>query len=167
MPSVNFNRMIQLAYETFDAQNDSRQLNVDEVVIEKLKNLHPATVSEYIDGDGPVIWILLFPTSIELMHRFLKEEISENELLDKTIEQKANKLEALYLCSALTLEDFRNKGLTKNLALESIHKIRKDHIITHLFVWNFSKEGSVFSKSLAKSETLPLLERNPNDKFND
>jgi hypothetical protein len=162
MPSVNFNRMIQLANVAFDVQNDSRQLHVDEVVIEKLKNLHPATVSEYIDGDGPVIWLLLFPTSIELMHQFLKEEISENELLDKTIEQKANKLEALYLCSALTLEDYRNRGLTKNLALAAIHKIRKDHLIKYLFVWNFSKEGSAFSKSLAKIEMLPLLERNQN-----
>ena len=55
MPSVNFNRMIQLTNVTIDVQNDSRQLNVDEVVIEKLKNLHPATVSEYIDDDGPVL----------------------------------------------------------------------------------------------------------------
>ncbi len=159
--------MIQLANDAFDVQNDSRQLNVDETVIEKLKKLHAATVSEYIDGDGPVIWILLFPTSLELMHRFLREEISENELLDKTIEQKTIKLEALYLCSALTLEEFRNKGLTKNLALEAIHKIRKDLKIKYLFVWNFSKEGAAFSKSLSKIEMLPLLERNQNENFDD
>ena len=63
--------MIRLAGEVFSARTDPDQLDVDEAVIERLQSLHPATLSEHVEGDGPVVWILLIPTTRETMDLFL------------------------------------------------------------------------------------------------
>ncbi|GDX52771.1 hypothetical protein LBMAG27_18180 [Bacteroidota bacterium] len=160
MFSSNFERMINLAVETFAAHNDPNQLDVNEEVIKQLEQLHPATLSEHNEGDGPVVWILLIPTTTSLMNEFIKEKISESELLNKT--PLNIKYDALYLCSALVLPEFRRKGLAKKIALDAIQQIRNDHPIKNLFTWNFSKEGALLSESIAQHENLPLLPRERN-----
>lgn len=157
MKESNFDRMVSLASETFAAHNDPDQLNITEESIKLLEQIHPATLSEYNEGDGPVVWILLIPTNSSLMNEFIKEKISEDELLNKT--PLNIKYDALYLCSALVLPEFRKKGLAKKTALDAIFKIRKDHPIKILFTWNFSKEGALLSESIANHESLPLMHR--------
>lgn len=157
MSASNFERMINLAVETFAAHNDPNQLDVNEEVIKQLEQLHPATLSEHNEGDGPVVWILLIPTTASLMNYFIEEKISESDLLNKTpLNIKYN---ALYLCSALVLPEFRKKGLAKKISLDAIKQIRNDHPIKNLFTWNFSKEGALLSESIAQHEKLPLLHR--------
>ena len=129
--------MIQLADDFFATRTDPNQLSVDEKVIERLQNIHPSTMSEYDDGNGPVVWILVIPTTVELMNRFLANAISEKELFELT--PLNTKYEALYLWSALVLEEYRNKGIATKLTVEAIECIRKDHPIKSLFVWAFSK----------------------------
>jgi len=153
----NFERMIQLAGEVFDAHNDPAQLDVNQDVIAQLHQLHPATVFEFVDGDGPVIWVILIPTTSQLMKQFIDEKISETELLNNTILNQ--KYDSLYLCSAMTLQEFRGKGLTKKIILDAIKKIRDDHPIQNLFTWNFSQEGEMLAESIARHEKLPLLKR--------
>ena len=155
--SNNFERMIQLADEVFLAQNDPAQLVVDENVMKRLERLHSATLSEHIEGDGPVVWILLIPTTVELMNRFIAEEIGETQLLNET--PLDAKYDALYLCSALVLPEWRKKGLATKVGLEAIKQIRKDHPIKYLFTWNFSAEGANLADSAAEYEHLPLLKR--------
>src|SRR4051812_44338143 len=137
MTLSNFERMIQLAGEAFDTKNDPEQLDVDEKIIERLFQIHSASVSEYDNGHGPVVWILMIPTSLELMEQFIDKKISEKELFKRT--QPGWKYEAVYLCSAMVLEEYRGKGIAKRLTLEAIGKIRKDHPLKKLFVWPFSK----------------------------
>jgi len=153
----NFERMIQLAGEVFAAHNDPTQLDVDEEVMEKLQKIHPATLSDYEDGDGPVVWILLIPTTIDLMHQFVNGEISETELLNKT--PLHVQYGALYLCSALVLPEYRHKGLATKVGLEAIQHIRADHPIEYLFTWSFSREGAELARLAANTEGLKLLER--------
>jgi hypothetical protein len=153
----NFERMIQLAGEVFAAHNDPTQLDVDEEVMKKLQRLHPATLSDYEEGGGPVVWILLIPTTIDLMHRFVKGEISETELLNNT--PLDIPYHALYLCSALVLPEYRHKGLATKVGLEAIQHIRNDHPIEYLFTWSFSKEGADLARLAANMEGLKLLER--------
>lgn len=157
MALSNFERMIQLAEDIFAYKSDPNQLDVDQEVIEKLHRIHPATLSEYDDGDGPVAWVLLIPTTLDLMHKFLEHKISEKELFDLTSEDTV--YDALYLCSALVLEEYRRKGLTKQLSLTAIEKIRKDHPLKALFVWAFSKEGDLASEAIARIASLPLYKR--------
>ena len=157
MPTVNFARMMALVTDTFNALNNPEQLDVNEDVIIRLKQLHPATLSEHNDSHGPVIWILLIPTTVTLMTQFTTGEISETELLYKT--PLHTKYDALYLCSASTLTEYRAKGLTKQIALTAIKKIRTNHPIKFLFVWNFSKTGARLAESIAIHEKLPLMKR--------
>jgi ribosomal protein S18 acetylase RimI-like enzyme len=157
MALSNFERMIQMAEEVFAVKNDPDQLDVNQDVIERLKKIHPSTVSEYDNGEGPVAWILMIPTTLELMKNFLEHRISERELFELTPLNK--KYDALYLCSAMVLEEYRRKGIAKKLALKAIEDIRKTNPIKALFVWAFTKEGDLGSEAVAKLTELPLHKR--------
>jgi ribosomal protein S18 acetylase RimI-like enzyme len=157
MSKSNFERMLQLADEVFAVKNDPDQLDVNEEVLDRLRRIHPATVSEYDDGNGPVAWILLFPTTLDLMQQFLDATISEKELFEKT--PLDIKYDALYLCSALVLEEYRRKRIANRLTLKAIESIRKEHPLKALFVWTFSKEGDLGAEALARYTSLPLYKR--------
>jgi GNAT superfamily N-acetyltransferase len=150
-------RMLQLVNEFFDVKNDPEQLNVNDGVVDKLHNIHPSTMSEYNEGDGPIVWILLIPTKDAVMKQFLKGEISETKLLEDTL--PGEKYDTIYLCSASVLPEYRRKGLAKKLTVEAINEIRKEHKITSLFYWPFSPEGEALAESIAKEVNLPLYKR--------
>ncbi len=154
MSESNYEIMIQLAELVFDTKSNPDQLDVDEKVIERLLRIHPSTVSEYDDGNGPVVWILVLPTTSVLMKLFLSREISEKELF-YTTPIEAN-FDAIYLCSAMVLEEYRGKGLARKMTLEAVENIRKDHPIKDLFVWAFSKEGDGLAERIAQLASLPL-----------
>jgi len=154
MALSNFERMMQLADEVFSSRTDPNQLSIDEKVIKRLQLIHPATMSEYDDGNGPAVWILVIPTTLNLMERFLEKKISEKELYELTLLK--TKYEALYLCSAMTLQEYRGKGIAKKLIIQAIENIKKDHPIKSLFVWAFSKEGDALAERVAILTELPL-----------
>jgi len=157
MTLSNLERMIKLAEDSFSAKSDPRQLNVDKEVIAHLKRIHPATVSEFCDENGPVAWMIFIPTTLDLMHQFLEDQISEKELYDLT--PLDGSYEALYLSSALVLEEYRRKGITKQLAIKSIEQIRLTHPLKALFVWVFSSEGDKSAESIARIASLPLYKK--------
>jgi GNAT superfamily N-acetyltransferase len=153
----NFQRLVQLADEVFSYRDDPEQLNVNPQVLDKLHQLHPLTLSDYSDENGPVVWLLVIPTTIALMDRFLNKEISEKKLFDLT--PLHVKYEALYLCSALTLEEYRRKGITQQLLLDAIEAIKRDHPLKCLFVWPFTKEGDKLAEKVAQLTGMPLYKR--------
>lgn len=157
MIASNYERMIQLAEDVFAVKKDPDQLDVNQDVLERLRRIHPATVSEYDDGHGPVAWVLLIPTTSALMHRFISHEISEKELFEQTPSE--GPYESIYLCSALVLEEYRRKGIVRKLTLGAIESIRKDHPIRSLFVWSFTDEGDLSAEALASRSGLPLFKR--------
>lgn len=157
MSKSNFERMIQLSDEIFSSRIDPDQLNVNEKVMEHLQLIHPDTISEYDDGNGPVCWILCIPTTLLLMNQFINKEISERELYELT--PLNTNYEAIYMCSALLLEEFRGKGIAQNLAVKAIESIQKDHSIKALFFWSFSKEGEKLAEKLSGLMELPLYKR--------
>ena len=95
--------------------------------MEHLQLIHSDTISEYDDGNGPVCWILCIPTTLDLMNKFINKEISERELYELT--PLNTKYEAIYLCSALLLEEFRGKGIAQRLGVSAIENIKIDHPI--------------------------------------
>jgi len=157
MPSGNLKRLIDLADKVFAVKNDPDQLDVNEGVIKKLQKIHPLTVSEYRTTDGPAAWILVIPTTKALMEQFLDKKINERELFEKTPVRA--EYEAVYLCSALVLDEYRRKGITRGLTVKAIQGIRKDHPVKWLFVWPFSKEGDKASEKIAEELQLPLYRR--------
>jgi len=157
MGKSNFERMLELADEAFSSRTDPAQLNVDEDVIKRLIQIHPSTVSEYDDGNGPVVWILIIPTTNELMEQFLSKNISENELFELT--PTNIKYDTIYLCSAMVLEEYRGKGIAKKLTIDAINSIKRAHQVNTLFVWPFSKEGDALAEYVADQTQLPLRKR--------
>jgi len=157
MDKSNFERMLELADEAFSSRTDPAQLNVDEEVIKRLIQIHPSTVSEYDDGNGPVVWILIIPTTNELMEQFLSKNISERELFELT--PTNIKYDTIYLCSAMVLEEYRGKGIAKKLTIDAINNIKRAHHINILFVWPFSREGDALAAYVANQTKLPLRKR--------
>lgn len=156
MPS-NYERLLQLAEDAFAVRNDPAQLDVDEGVLVRLRQLHPAAVSEETDAHGPVAWVLLIPTTAELMEAFLARRITEKELFARTPEGAV--YDAVYLCSALVLPEFQRQGITRRLVLDALTRMRKDHPVRTLFVWTFSREGRLAAEGIARAAALPLRER--------
>ena len=157
MALSNLERLIQLADEVFAVKSDPSQLDVNPEVRERLLKIHPATLSEYNEGNGPVAWVLIIPTTIDLMNRFLSEEITEKELFELT--PLNEKYDAIYLCSALVLDEFRRKGITRNLALKAIQEMKKKHPLKAAFIWAFSPEGDQAALTIARLAGLPLHKR--------
>ena len=153
----NLVRMIQLADEFFAAKNDPSQISVDDKVMLRLKKIHKNTITEKSTSKGPVAWILVIPTTQNLMEQFISNKISERQLLNKTpLRVKYN---SIYLCSALVLPEYRNKGLAKRLMIKAIKSIKKEHPINCLFYWAFSKEGKRLAQSVSAKLNLPLHRR--------
>ncbi len=155
--SKNFERMIALAEEVFGMRNDPDQIWVDQEIMARLEAIHPATMGEVADENGPVAWMLVIPTTRNVMQDFLDRKISEKQLLEATF--SGVNATAIYLCSALVLPEHRGKGYAKRLALDAIRAIRKDHPIDSLYVWSFSDEGRSLAKRVAALAGLPLQER--------
>jgi GNAT superfamily N-acetyltransferase len=155
--SSNLERMIRLAEEFFATKNDPNQISVTPEVIARLRLLHPATLSQHDDGRGPVAWMLVIPTTTDLMKAFIASEINEQELLERT--QLQGSYEAIYLCSALVLPEHRGRGLAKRLAIEAVKSIQHDHPINSLFYWAFSPEGMKLAASIARELHLPLYHK--------
>ena len=153
----NRERMIRLAGEFFDMKNDPDQIVVDEAVIGRLMTIHPRSMSEERDADGPVAWILVIPTTIPLMEAFIRGTISERELLERT--PLGVPYDALYLCSALVLPERRGEGIARALTLDAIGAVRRDHPLKALFYWGFSGGGDALAASVARASGLPLHRR--------
>jgi hypothetical protein len=149
--------MLRLADEFFGMKNDPDQLNVTQEVIERLKRIHPSTLAEHSTPEGPVVWILTIPTTRRVMESFLRREINEPELLDRT--PVPGVYEAIYLCSALVLPEYRGKGLAAGVTAGAVAAIRRDHPVTDLFYWEFSEGGRKLAEAVSRRTGLPLSVR--------
>jgi predicted GNAT family acetyltransferase len=154
MAQEHLEQMIRLAEEFFKTKNDPDQITVDRRTRARLIKIHPASLSERRTSKGPIAWVLVFPTTRDLMNAFLTKKIGERQLVYRTPLHRS--YEAIYLCSALVLSEYRGKGYAKLLTCKAISAIRKTHPITCLFCWPFSKEGRRLAKYVAQESNLPL-----------
>jgi Acetyltransferase (GNAT) family. len=157
MKNENLARMIKLADEFFETKNDPMQISVNGETRTMLKRIHPSTMTEKRNKKGPIAWAMVIPTTGDLMKQFTSKKISEQELLYNTPLRK--KYNALYLCSALVLPEYRGKGVAKRLVVKAVKAIRVKHPIEFFFYWEFSVEGKKLAVSIAKEFALPLYKR--------
>jgi hypothetical protein len=153
----NFTRMMQLIDKVFATRKDPDQLQVTQRQLKKLEQIHPACLSEKSDENGPLIWVLVIPTTKKVMDDFIAGSISENTLLERT--NPGDTFESIYLCSATTLPEARGKGETKKLCLNAISDIAKEYPIKYLFVWPFTEEGDSLAESISKECKLQLIKK--------
>ncbi len=149
--------MIKLADEFFEAKSDPTQISIDARTMDTLKKIHPSTLGELTNKDGPIAWVLVIPTTGKLMKDFISKKINEHQLLRSTL--PGLKYDALYLCSALVLPEERGKEYAKRLLIKSIKTIKRKHPIKSLFYWGFSAEGKRLASAVAKEFALPLYAR--------
>ena len=156
-PKNNLERMIQLADEFFAVRSDPSQISVNGTVMRRLQHIHPACITQKSTRNGPIVWILVIPTTQALMEQFIIKKINERELY-KNIPLHV-KYDSVYLCSALVLPEYRRKGLAKRLMIRAIKSIQQEHPIRMLYYWGFSMEGKKLAFSVARELSLPLLRR--------
>jgi ribosomal protein S18 acetylase RimI-like enzyme len=151
----NLTRMLEMVHSFFDMKNDPDQLQVSEAAQARLQRIHPMCMTEVTNEDGPILWLLVFPTSQALVDSFLKDEINEQELFDRTPEDSKGH-DCIYLCSASVLPEFRNKGLASQHTIAAVQAMQKEFPIKALCVWPFSKEGEQLGQYIANKLNLPL-----------
>lgn len=152
MEKSNFLRMIQLAESIFDAKQDERQIAFTEEDMAHMQSLHPRVMNEAKNENGPFCWVSIIPTSQVNMNGFLEDKLNENQLLQNTTIQTP--FESIYLCSALTLPEFRRKNIAFEITLSAISEIRTQHSIQSLFAWSFSEEGKRLCEKIAAAAEL-------------
>lgn len=141
-------KMLSMGERFFGTVVDSEQMPVTKESYYKLQKLHPKTVVYRIEHGEPVSWVVVLPTSTELAGQFLRGKINERELLDLTKPQ--DEYEALYLCAAFTVPEYRRKGYVLELFKEAVNGI--PHVSdAMLFAWPFSDEGR---RVMEKAETI-------------
>jgi hypothetical protein len=118
-----FNKVLKISEEFFGTESDPDQMPISQESADKLTSIHPDAVVYKFDGYGnPVGWAVVVPTSEQIMEKFLSQKISERQLLDEAAQEK--KSEAIYLCAAFTLPDYRRRaGYAKELLLQAIQKV--------------------------------------------
>ena len=149
--------MVRLAEETFHGSEDPSAIVVTDVLMGRLRHIHPSTITEECDEAGPIAWVLVLPTTDELIGRFVDTRLTEKQLFEATPDN--GRYSAVYLCSALVLPEYRRKGIARRLIADAVRSIRNDHPINSLAFWPFSVEGRLLAESVAKECGLPLFER--------
>ncbi len=139
-------KMLNIAERFFGTASDPNQMPITRESFYKLQQLHPKTVVYRLDNGEPISWVVVLPTQTELMEKFLKREINERELLDLTKSQ--DEYEALYLCAAFTIPEYRRKGYAVEMFKEAIKDIPHTKDVK-LFAWPFSQEGKALAEKLS------------------
>ncbi len=150
----NLIRLLELVDAVFETRNDPSQIGFSDEDMAKMGELHEACLQEASNTDGPIAWVSVIPTSNELMTLFVNEKITERELFDLTTVQTPQ--EAVYLCSAIVLPEFRHSGVAFNLSVSAIRAMQMDNNITHVFVWPFTNEGESLASKIAHACGIPL-----------
>ena len=157
MASGSYERMIRLAEENFHPSENPSEVVVTDALMARLRRMHPSTVSEKCDESGPIAWVLLLPTTEELIARFLDKRLSERQLFEET--REGGVYDVLYLSSALVLPEYRRKGIARRMIVDAVTSVCRDQPIAKLACWPFSVEGRLLAESVAKDCELPLLQR--------
>lgn len=151
--SQRFTRMLQCVETAFNTRQDPHQIQVNASERQKLEDLHPMCLSALEDDDGPWIWALMFPTTVELSHAFINGKIYENQLLCNA---SKHDLQSLYLCSVTALPEIRNQGKSYALCLKSTEMLCAEFNIRELLVWPHSPAGLKLAQKLQTALQLPL-----------
>lgn len=157
LDSIIEQKMDVIAESIFGTQHDSNQIPITHESGEKLDKLTSDWIRYRLDASGhPIAWVVIVPTTKELAKDFLAGKVTEKEMFDLTIPQE--KYSALYLCAAVTVPEYRRRGLAFELFKELLDAISKteDYI---LFAWTYTDEGAKLTKKLELALDKEILLR--------
>jgi hypothetical protein len=151
-PAV-FAKMRRIAEAFYGSAHDPDQIQITELMQQKLATLHPQSVHYKLIENEPVSWVVVVPTTKDLANQFMQQEITERGLLDRTQPQEV--YDALYLCSAFTVPPYRQKGLATKLLNQAIKSMPLTQNAL-LFGWVFSPEGEALHYALSREQGLKI-----------
>ena len=149
-------KMLTIAEHFFGTENDPQQIPITMESFNKLQTLHPNTIIYKAKNNNPISWAVTLPTQKKLMEKFLKGEITENNLLKMT--KKQDIYDTLYICAAFTLPEYRRKWLALQMLKEAITKIpyKKEN---QIFTWIFSEEWEKMIDTLEKEMNVKIIRK--------
>jgi GNAT superfamily N-acetyltransferase len=152
-----FQKVLKVTEEFYGTNSDPDQISVTKESADKILSIHPNAISYTFNEKGePVAWVVVIPTSIETMNRFLHKQISESELLNIATQER--KFEALYACSVFVIPEYRRKGYASALTEETIKKISPT-VRLPVYTWIYSEEGKKLAESLSTKEHAEWVDR--------
>ncbi len=149
-------KILKVSEEFFGTQTDPDQIVISTESANKLFSIHPDTILYKFNGEDPIAWSTIVPTSVDTMNKFVSKEISERELLEIAVKEK--KFEALYLCGIFVLPEFRGKGFGKELSLKGISILSFGKKVP-LYAWTLSNEGEDLIKLVSKELDTEIINR--------
>ncbi len=142
-----FKRVLEISEQFFGTQDDPEQMPISQDSADKLLSIHPGTiVYKFDENKNPVAWAVIVPTSLKTKDDFLQKTITEKQLLD--IATKEKKFDAIYLCAAFVLPEYRRMGYAKALLIEAIKNVFNGKDIP-LYGWIYSEEGRILLNSVS------------------
>ncbi|MBN1157535.1 GNAT family N-acetyltransferase [Candidatus Woesearchaeota archaeon] len=135
-----------LAENYFHTAKDKTQLRTNKSNFTWILIHYPNCLNIIKSNRKVVGFTLVLPCNNKLMSAFLKNKMTERELL-KAIKEKItlDNFEVTYLCACYINPEFRRKGLAKKAFVDSVKRIGK----TDLFYWEYSREGRKLMEKVA------------------
>ena len=148
LTSKQLEKTLEIAEKFYGTSSDPEQIPITKDSFVRLMSIHQEAIKLETDGDdNPISWVVVVPTSKENMELFLENKVNEKELFDKAVDEKS--FEALYLCSAFTIPEYRGMGYAKKLLMDAINEFASEKSV-ELYAWVYSKEGESLIKALIK-----------------
>ncbi len=133
----------------FSADSDPEQIPPGPEVSKKYYSLHPHTLEYEATPEGKLMgWVSGFPTSRELMNKFLAKEINERQLFDLT--EKMDTPQTVYINVILVFPEFRGQGIAYRLVKKFATNFLKENPQCQFFAWEFSPEGGLLMDAMQK-----------------
>ncbi len=149
---------MEAAEKYFGTAEDPEQIPVSDESRQKLGALSPDWDVIAVDEHNQIVgWAVTVPTTLELMEKFLKKEISERELLDYTKPQE--NYSALYISTFFVSPEHRRKGYATKIFEEMLRRFDYQNKKQTLFAWIYSKDGEELIKSIATKFNLEIKVR--------
>jgi len=149
----DINKMDRIAVRLFgEADTNMAEPNIENA--RKLISLEKNNSICFKDGDDPIAWSAVLPTSKKDMVDFLDRKLSERDLFEKSIASPS--FEALYLFVVVVMPDYRKQGLGISLIKHQIKYFQDKYNIKDFYAWAFSPEGEKLILSLQKDLSMDI-----------
>ncbi len=138
--------MTAIGEQIFETEEDNTQSKASVENCLGISNIDKYCYLSVKEGDRNIAWTIVLPTSKENMDKFLNKEITEAELSEYSKDNPS--FECLYFMVAVTVPEYRGKGLATFLFEEQIKYFIGKYQINNFFGWIFSEEGKALSEKL-------------------
>lgn len=140
-------KLVSISEGAFHTQVDDTQIPASQETQDKFLPLDPHCLAVDVTDEGePRGFVLIIPTQKTLAEGFLKDKITERNLLWETV--RSDKYDALYICAAVTNPKYRRQGVAMNLLSVTVDKFLSRYPIDLIVAWPYSDEGMKLGKAL-------------------